>query len=361
MFVSQLKTFSYRNLKDLSINFSPGLNFISGRNGHGKTNILEALYILSTSKSYRTADLKECSTWGSAGFYISADVSKAVSDTRLELTVDGRKKNFSVNEKRVSSPGDFLGELLCISFFPEDLEIIKGGPAERRRFLDKHIIDLAPRSIDTYRDYNKALKSKNSLLRAGRTNLDLLEPWNQILAETGSKISKLRETACARLQLSADLIHQQFGLSDGNIALNLQSNFCDDVQENLKVLRSAYQKECILKSARVGVHRDELLINHGQIESRSYASQGQTRSLVLSLKIGALRLLEEEFQDSPLILLDDVDSELDSKRKELFYQLLLNSNRQIIITGTEEPELLKLSRSDKRIFLVELGNISDIS
>lgn len=338
MFLSSLRPYQFRNLKDGELAFAPGVNIIVGKNGQGKTNLVEAISLLSLSKSFRTSDQQELVRWGEKEASVFGVVKTNVGEFELGISLEEKGKGYYVQSQRVKSITDFLGHLICVGFSPADLLLLQGAPALRRKFLDRHISELLPAHMASLISYNRALQNKNKLLKEGQNDAALLTPWNEILAPEALRIVAAREEFIKALEIKAQAIHRAFCADDSEISISLRSSIKPEVRE-IHLLLKEYERyrsrESAMRTSLLGPHRDDLQVNLGGRDARAYASQGQCRSIVLALTLGVIELLEERKGDSPLVLLDDVNSELDTSRSEAFFGLVLRQARQIFVTGTD--------------------------
>lgn len=362
MHLKELKLFSFRNLADQTVSFAPSVNLVVGDNGQGKTNLIEAIYLLSLSRSFRTFSAKELVRWGEAGCSIFGTIEQRHSDLELGLAVrDGSREPF-VNGEKISSLADFVGRLICVGFSPSDLEIVRGSPQIRRRFIDKHIVDLRPALFKRLMSYQRALKSKNALLKAG-TQPSALDTWNMIMAEEAAAILNARHEAVRELEREADELHDTLSGARGRIGLRMRSGLKrsgdqylrDEIFQQLQECRG---REVAMRSARLGPHRDDLVIELTERDAGSYASQGQARSIVLSLKLAIVRILSERRGEAPVVLLDDVDSELDHYRSAALFELIEALNAQICVTGTRLASALESTKKEARVMRLEAGKVS---
>ncbi|NMC64230.1 MAG: DNA replication/repair protein RecF [SAR324 cluster bacterium] len=366
MYLKHLRVSGFRNLTEQSIEFSPGITFICGRNGEGKTNLLEAIYVLSLSKSYRTSKQQELINWGSEKSAIFGVVRDSLNETKLAVGIEKGKRELLVNDERVDSILKYLGHLTTIAFSPSDLALIKGGPSLRRKFIDKHINDLKPTTMQHFLSYNKALANKSVLLAQNDVDRRALDSWNVIMAQSASIILEERYSLLKKLEEELRHEENRIGLCDGEVELKLDTNIAEEfLSKDWKTLFEFYKKvsyqELSKRRAIFGPHRDELIIRLGGVDSRAFASQGQTRSLVLSLKFALLRLIEEGKGESPVLLLDDVDSELDSERREALFEAIFSKERQVIITGTNHSALSAKDTKDIQFLGLNQGKIQSIS
>lgn len=359
MFVRTLKLYNFRNLEDRELEFSPGLNVIFGRNGQGKTNIIETLNILSSTKSFRASKTRELIRWGEKEASIHAEISEAAGDLRLGALLTGQGKEFLMNGKRTGAV-EFVGTLLCVAFSPSDIEIIKGGPLIRRRFLDRHTVDLQPAILRYLLHYNAALKNKLSLLKSRSPSGQQLDSWDRVLSDAAAQIMRSRDEFVSKLRIAADGYYQRFAEIDGHVHLELKPTIRVGEISSPAIynfLREKRSEEIDQRTALYGPHRDDLQITVEGRSSRLYASQGQSKSLAIALKLAVIDLLQSYRGESPVILLDDVDSELDSERLRQLYRVILEGRRQVFITGTAVNESLKGYQASYRSFSVHEGAI----
>jgi DNA replication and repair protein RecF len=360
--ISALKLYNFRNLANQTVQFGAGANFIIGRNGQGKTNLVEAVNLLSLGRSFRTSSLAELIRWGEKACSVFATTETQSGTFELGIAVERESRKAYVNGDQVEFIASFLGRLICISFSPTDLALVKGSPHERRKFMDKHMVDLNPALMGVLVDYQRALRHKNALLKSGSHDVRQLDSWNELLATAALKIHLGRVDFLERVGERAATLYAAFSESDGGLSLHLKSSSASgegphSAETFLERFQSVRERELALRSTLVGPHRDEVQILLGEKPARAFASQGQSRSIVLSLKLAVLELLEERREESPVILLDDVESELDAGRRAALVKLIYERRCQTFITGTELPsgELLRAGESQQ--LEIEAGNI----
>lgn len=355
MLIQSLKLFNFRNVTNCELTFHPRLNFFVGLNGQGKTNLVEAITFLSITKSFRGSKSADLIKWGEseAGLICAVEESLGQSKLRVEISKKGRK--LFINENPTSTT-EFVGRLVCISFSPNDIDIIKGGPSERRRFLDKHTVDVFPGTLQYILKYNAALERKNAILKQADVTYDLVDPWNQVLAEAGWHIYEARKKVISLFSPLFKEVHGAFAAVDGAAECEYKSRLqrIQNAQEYYLGLKDHFQQEIHGKQSSFGPHKDDLLILIGGVESRAFASQGQSKSLALSLRLAAIRLFEEERKETPVVVLDDVDSELDTQRLARLYEFIFDSPRQVFVTTTEKRAI---ATSQSEVFFVSGGEI----
>ena len=339
MVINSLTIYNFRNLLHQSIQLFPEVNFLVGQNGHGKTNFIEAIYCLSRGKSFRTSKLKEIVNKENEEASVFAKIISADISTTIGLSIKNGEKQYYLNHENVKSIRDILGKIVCITFTPNDLALVKGGPSERRSFIDKHVMDSRSSFVEPILTYQRALKHKNLLLKNNIRSENELLPWNRIMAEAGYEIYNERRNFIQQLEPKVEKYYRRFSNESTEIKLSLSEtrhateNYKSH-EEMFEALNKLASNEIKLRSTIAGPHRQELSINIDNKNSRMFSSQGEARSMVLALKLSALEIIEENINESPITLLDDVDSELDAHRREALMEMIFSKGRQVIVTAT---------------------------
>lgn len=357
--LDRLTLHHFRNLHGLDARFSPGLNLISGPNGHGKSNLLEAVHFLTLAHSNRTRKDKDLIAWNApdeAGFVIRGEgtVGTHAHVQSLEYREGGsRVKVEGLESRRL---GDLLGHFLLVAFTPEDLDLLRGGPQERRRFLDVLLCQLDPSSLDVLRRYRMALRQRNAALRWNLRGEEegLLDAYEATLAEAGASIMFRRREWVEKLAPKAagfyrEIVGGSGGKTGGETgggaeALTLGLSGKADRPETLSLLVEMLAGRLRESRARdrengltsIGPHRDDLLTFLDEKSVRDFASQGQKRSVALALKLAAAHLLEETSGMPPILILDDVFAELDPGRRGRFGALIAGRGQAFIATPRRE-------------------------
>lgn len=359
MYVKKLALASFRNFQSLAIEIPPTFTIIKGRNAQGKTNFLEAIYFLSNLKSPRSNKLRELIRTGDESAVIAADIEDRYGDLTLEVTLERGKRRCCINDKPVSKLEDFLGRLLTVSFFPGELELVKGSPQGRRDFLMRYLVALYPKLILPVLNYYRAISQKNSLLKRGYVTTAEIDAWNEILYREGSVVQRGLVQFVSELSEPCERIFSQFAPGDGGISLSLDTTpfFPEDPELALLEFRHLLQRERVLQRSLIGPHRTDLKLAVGGVDARAYASQGQSRSIVLALKLGILDLISSTRRESPVVLLDDVESELDRDRSEKFFGILSKGSYQIILTCTDKAFSNLLDIPETHVIEVEGGSL----
>lgn len=336
MKISHLSLQDFRSYKNLELPLSEGTHIFIGENGEGKTNIVEAIMYLALLSSHRISTDAPLIKLGAERGYVRAKVSDQDRDTLIELEINNGKANRAkVNQNPVRSQRAISGIVKAICFSPEDLDLVRGDPSERRSFLDHLLIQRNPRLGGVISDYEKALKQRNTLLKA-RAPESTLAPWNEHLANFGGEI------IAARLKLIRELIPHLMN-SYENISVkkhpsleyksnldNLTEDKEDNKSEILRKIEEVGFQERERGVSLVGPHRDDLLLNLGEHPVKGFASHGESWSIALSLRLASYQLLKAD-GDNPILILDDVFSELDEKRRERLVALT-NTAKQTLIT-----------------------------
>ena len=370
MIVRHLKIEQYRNLRSLELEPHPALTVIAGRNGQGKTNLLESVWMLSGAKSFRASKESEVvqrgESWSRITGTILPDGEQQPMTLEISLRLDesGKRATRTARKNGVDygRAGNLAGEFPCVVFAPGHISMVSGAPEGRRRFLDAALCQLYPGYLENLRRYTRALLQKNTFLKDCRTGGgmypadDLLDTYDVQLAHYGAAIAARRQEYCLALAEAAGA--QYAGISDGREVLRLayQPGAARLWEEAAfaEALRAGRAADIRAGFSTVGIHRDDIEMILDDADARTYASQGQRRSVVLSVKIAELELIGRITGITPVLLLDDVLSELDDARQD--YLLNRIEGKQVFITSCN-PELFK--KTGGRIVTVENGRLLD--
>lgn len=359
MIVKSLSVANFRNYKKEHIDFCEGTNVIYGNNAQGKTNLLEAIHIFSSGKSHRTKSDGELIRFGEGFMKLGIEFSDKDRDYKAVMQLGSDlKKNVKVNNVPITKLSMLMRYLNVVMFSPWDLEIIKGAPQLRRRFLDEAISQLYPVYLKALISYHKNLAQKNSLLKklkmSGKREDAMLSVWNEQLAENGSLIMQYRKDFIEKLNLYAGEIHHEISGEKLKI-IYTPSIDCDIIsKENfLARLEEVETREIENGSGLYGIQRDDVRFFINDSEVRTYASQGQQRTTVLSLKMAQMEHIREVRDEYPVLLLDDIMSELDTTRRAYLANRI--KGKQVIITCTDS-DMVETGEST-RLFRVENGKI----
>ncbi len=338
MVVKSLELKDYRNYSNLNMTFSSGTNILYGENAQGKTNILEAVYLCGTTKSHRGSKDKEIIRFQEEEAHVRIILEKNQIPHRIDLHLKKNKaKGVAIDGIPIKRQGELFGMLNLVFFSPEDLYIIKNGPAERRRFLDLELCQLDKIYLSNLANYNKTLAQRNNLLKQignNRNLLDTLYIWDQKLMEYGIQVIQARREFVRNLNALVGEIHKK--ITGGKEELFLQYEPSVTENEFESKLKRSLERDLSLKMSHVGPHRDDLCFMLGSVDIRKYGSQGQQRTAALSCKLAEIDLVKSVIKDNPVLLLDDVLSELDRQRQTHLLNSIGNIQTMITCTGLEE-------------------------
>ena len=353
MYIDKMKLINFRNYENQEIQFNKNINIIYGDNAQGKTNILEAIFLSSFGKSFRTSKEKELIKFGQDKLMVEANFQKKDRDGKIRIEI-GSKKQITVNGIKIKKLSELLGNINIVIFTPEDINILKDGPAGRRRFLDMMIGQLRPNYVHNLNLYMQTLEQRNNYLKQIKElnkPQEMLEIWDEKLAEYGEKVYLYRKEFVDKIINIINDIHKKITDEKEELKIEYISN-CSNKNEYLKILNERRKLDIIKGFTTKGVHRDDFVIYINDREVGVYGSQGQNRTVILSLKLSELNVVYDEIGEYPILLLDDFMSELDEKRRKNFLENI--ENTQVIITGTDKVDL---STIDCSLYNVQKGEI----
>lgn len=359
MYVKNVSLENFRNYEKQNIDFCDNINIIYGDNAQGKTNIIEAIYLCCMGKSFRAKKDSDLIKFNEKNANVDVEYIKTDRVGKITAKI-GEQKTFLVNGVKQQKVSSIIGKLNCIIFTPDDINIIKGGPDKRRKFLDIMISSLRPNYMHILNDYKNVIEQRNNylkqILNLGKPQ-EMLDIWDEQLADLCSKIYDYRNLYVEKIKSKLYDIHSSI-------------TNCGKVPEELKIkyISTGNNKETFLENIKksrnidigrgytgVGVHRDDIIIYINHKPVAVFGSQGQQRTTILSLKLSELQIVSDEIGDSPILLLDDFMSELDEKRRTILLERIKNG--QVIITCTDK---IDIEANNKKIYFVQSGNISRI-
>ena len=351
MIVKKLSLAGFRNIKNASLGFSGGINILYGKNAQGKTNILESIYICATGRSHRTRFDSRLIDFNGHEAHIKVEIENMGRQNRIDVHLKKDEKNgvkgIAVNGIPIKRAVELFGILNIVCFSPEDLSIIKNGPAERRRFMDMELSQLDKIYLSNLINYNKVVNQRNKLLKelsfkSSEEKLETLDIWDLQLVKYGTEVMKRRVGFVQELNEIIGGLHEK--LSGGTEKLTIEYQPCVEETAFLDTVTKMRERDLRMKSTCFGPHKDDLIFFINGSEVKKYGSQGQQRTAALSLKLAEIELVKKVVKDTPVLLLDDVLSELDSNRQ----QFLLNSIGQIqtVITCTGLDEFVNSQFAD---------------
>jgi DNA replication and repair protein RecF len=349
--LSRLCLQNYRNYAREGFTPHREINYLYGENAQGKTNLLEAIFLLGTGKSPRNARDQEMTRWGENWFRVDAEVRRRDCAFRMEISYRaGTGKVVSINGQKKERLFDLLGRLNVVLFSPEELQLVKGGPSQRRRFLNLQLSQTNPRYYYDLQQYRRVLQQRNMLLkdiRSGRTyRRDELPVWDRQLVKIGAGLVWKRREIVAKIAPLARGFHRKISGGREILTVEYKPSFpgggegkVQEIEADFsRALLAAREDELQRRMTVIGPHRDDLLIFLNGKDGRVYGSQGQQKTAALSLKLAETEYMVEEVGEYPILLLDDIMSELDGERKQ-FVLKTVQERGQIFITGTEEKDM----------------------
>ncbi len=338
MIINSLKLVNYRNYDNFTFKFDKGINVLVGKNAQGKTNIIEAIFYAVIGRSFKTSKDKDIIKWGENRAYLCGEFSKKYRDEKIEIFFDeNKKKTIKVDEIAIHKIGELMGVTNAVFFSPDELKLVKESPEERRRFMNIDISQTDKRYFYMIGRYEKVLASRNKLLKStSDINVikETIDIWDRALSELAEKIYIERKKFIDELSPFAKLAHQYISGGKENLEIKYISSFDGSYSDKMaKYLAKNLEKDFRLGYTTVGVHRDELDIYLNGTEVKNFGSQGQQRTVALSMKLAELEIIKNRVGEYPILLLDDVFSELDKDRRKRL--LNFTSKTQTIITCTD--------------------------
>lgn len=366
MQVKEIELVNFTNYEHLHLSFDPKINWLTGDNAQGKSNLIDAVYYLSMGKSFRQPRDVSLIRWNEDYFRLQAVIANKKGEHLVEYAVNREKKIIKINGQPLQKLKDLLGVFATVVFTPNDLFLIKGGPELRRRFLNRELIQISPVYYENLLDYHRILFQRNSLLKKEKIDTRELEIWNDQLSSLGAFIIKKRQEAVEKLDQAAEVIQKELTGEKETLRIIYRSGLAQELTRDLSLekikdlfqekLKRTFLEDRQRKYTQRGPHRDDLLFRINGIDVRRYGSQGQQRTSVLALKLATMRFLAGELGEFPVLLLDDVFSELDRRRRNYLIKFIVE-NIQSLITSTDlviEDERVK---SKAKIFTVHQGKV----
>ena len=365
MRVTEIAVSSYRNLHKQKVALGNELNIFTGDNAQGKTNLVESVYLCCIGKSPRTDKDKDLICWGQDKAFVRVKYQCRFGEGEITITItNGAKKQITVNSVPIVKIGELMGYLNCIYFSPNEIKIISQSPAERRRFLDIDLCQTDKNYFYSLSRFNKALQQRNNLLKTAKTVDELKDTifvWDKQIAEEGARVVAKRQSFCEKLKVYAKQSHAT--LTDGKEQLKMEyvtqikGDSVADLTENyLKLLSNSLEKDFQLRYTSAGCQRDDIALKINGTDVRSFGSQGQLRTTALSLKLAELQIFKNIIGEYPVLILDDVLSELDIDRQKRL--LNFDSDLQILLTTATEINH-DLTNSNCKFFAIANGACSE--
>lgn len=362
MYIKNIELTNFRNYDRLSLEFNQNVNLILGNNAQGKTNLLEAIYLTSIGRSFRTNKDSELVKFDRESAKIIVEAEKEMFSTDVEINIkkDAKKsiKKDGINIKRTS---ELLENILIVIFSPEDLKIVKDEPEKRRKFIDRELCQIKPLYYDSLSNYKKTLIQRNRYLKEEDIDNTILDLWDVQLAKYGARIINIREQFIKKISVLSGEIHRSITNEKESLFLAYNPNieYKENIQEQEEYfydeIKRAFKTDFRQRTTTKGPHKDDISFFVNGINMRSFGSQGQQRTCALSLKLAELSLIKEETDEDAILLLDDVMSELDIERQKYLIKTL--KKNQMFVTTTDLDQNVLDAFPDAQIIYVESGKI----
>ena len=358
MYIESLELKNYRNYQNLQLDFDKGTNIFYGDNAQGKTNILESVYLCGTTKSHRGSKDKEIIRFGEEESHIRMMIRKDELSYKIDMHLRKNKaKGVAINGLPIKKARELFGIVNLVFFSPEDLNIIKNGPAERRRFMDMELSLLDKIYLSNLSSYNRIVNQRNKLLKEipdRRDLYDTLEVWDMQLIDYGERIMERRRKFVREVNEIVGTIHQKLTGERENLVLSYEPG-CGSLSLE-EAVRKNRERDIRMRSTSTGPHRDDICFLADDLDIRKFGSQGQQRTAALSLKLSEIELVKQVLHDTPVLLLDDVLSELDKHRQN--YLLDSIQGVQTLVTCTGLDEFVNHRFSMNKVFHVKDGEVT---
>lgn len=355
MYIKKIKLFNFRNYLEQEIKLDTEINLFFGDNAQGKTNILEAIFIAAIGKSFRAKKEKELIHLEKEQGSIEIEFEKSDRSGKIKIEL-GEKKNIYLNDIKQTKLSELLGNINIVMFSPDDIEILKSGPAKRRKFLTIMISQLRPQYVYCLNMYLKALEQRNNYLRQIKLEnkpKEMLEIWDLKLAEYAEQVYLYRYEFIEKIKQKINTIHANITEEKEEIKIHYTTD-CNDKEKYINELKKTWDTDVMKGYTTKGIHRDDFYIYINGKQVNIYGSQGQNRTVILSLKLAELQIIQEEIGEYPILLLDDFMSELDKKRRENFLKNI--ENTQVLITCTD---VFTLENKKCKTYQVNQGNVEE--
>lgn len=364
MRITGIRLINFRNYTSLALRPDEGLCVLTGENAAGKTNVLESVFLCALGRSHRTVRDQELIRAGESGAYVGLTLDTLSGGREIECKLaEGERKKLLIDKTPLARSGELLGCLNVVMFAPEDLEIVKGGPGERRRFMDMELSQLRPKYYYALQQYNAALKQRNALLKTENTRFSDFEPWDDQLAVLGAGVTIARSEHLERVAEQARIAHTRLSAGQEDLKVVYQPNMPPVEQTRLidamrEALFDNLERDLYRGNTSIGPHRDDIGLYLDGTDVRTYGSQGQQRTTVLSLKLAELEILREERGEPPVLLLDDVFSELDKRRQSMLLSAVQGC--QTFLTCTHLEELTAAGVARMQVYSVSNATVIEV-
>ncbi|MDF9866720.1 DNA replication and repair protein RecF [Bacilli bacterium PM5-3] len=358
MYLKSLSCNNYRNLSDLELFFNEKVNIFIGDNGQGKTNLLEAIYFMSLTKSFKTSKINDIISFAHNNFFVCANIVKNDFPYQIEVTYEKQKKNIKINNNSNSKFKDVIGLLNAVLFVPEDLQLLKGNPKLRRKLLDIELSKIYPRYLVMLSSYYNVLKQRNSYLKLNNIDELVIDSLDVQLAQYGDSLKEYRLSFINELSILVNDFYKTISGVNDEITMSYQCTICKDDLTFYDNLKKSLERDIVLQQTNIGIHRDDFVVYINDKDASIYGSQGEQRTIILAIKLALVEYIYQKTQEYPILLLDDVMSELDINRQENLVKYL-NMKVQTFITTTNIDSLNREIIDDAKLYLINDGVVEE--
>jgi DNA replication and repair protein RecF len=363
MYIKKIELQNFRNYENLKTEFHPNVNLFLGQNAQGKTNLLESIYITSLGKSFRTNKDKDFIRFGEAFCRVKATVCRD-DDTTVELAVNKEgKKGIKIDGVKARKLSELFEHIYIVIFSPEDLRLVKDQPENRRRFIDRELCQLKLSYYNNLNQYKRILAQRNKYLKEQHIDENVIDIWDIKLAEYGAALMIQRNDFIQRIKSISGSIHQKITAGKEKLTISYEANvgLVDTQKEQMekiyKALKDNVEKDRKNRNTGKGPHKDDLKLTIDGIDIRDFGSKGQQRTSALSLKLAEIELIKQEIGEEPILLLDDVLSELDDERQHFLINAI--KDIQVFITTTQIPAELRETLPCAKVYQISEGRIEE--
>ncbi len=359
MYINEIELKDFRNYKEQRISFNKKVNIFIGNNAQGKTNLLEGIYFNAIGKSFKNARDRELIRFGEEYFRIktTAYIDGEENVTESVVSIRGHK-GIKINGAKISKTSQLLEKTYVVIFSPEDLKIVKEDPDKRRRFIDRELCQIRKGYLSDLNSYRRIIKQRNAYLKEVSIDKNILSIWDEEMAEYGSRIIKRREDFLRKIDNISNQIHSYISGNKENLKIEYEPNvyFKENIKENfIELIKKNHDEDIKNRTTCIGPHRDDFSVSIENIDLRKFGSQGQQRTAALSLKLSEIKIIEEEKGEKPILLLDDVLSELDIERQSRLINYL--GENQKFITTTDILGFVVKDMPEGKIFKITDGEV----
>lgn len=362
MYIKKIELKNYRNYEDLSLEFDQKVNLIVGHNAQGKTNLIEAVYLSSIGRSFRTAHDSDLIRFGNDFATVKVHAQKEYTDTKVEIILKRNAgKSIRKDGSVIHRTSQLLENIIVVVFSPDDLKIVKEEPEKRRKFIDRELAQIKPAYYNSLSNYKKTLQQRNAYLKEEVVDPSMISLWDEQLIRYGSEVMRMRKQFIDQINIYSGRIHEHITNGKEKLRIDYDPNIpyedsTEKQQDQFReILDKSYNVDLKMRTTTKGPHKDDMQFYVNDINARAFGSQGQQRTCALSLKLAELDFIKEETGENGILLLDDVMSELDEERRTYLVGTL--QDNQLFITTTDIDDEIRANYPEAKILSIEDGKV----